>query len=349
MLSSISPASMRPMPSLQVGLGHQGLFPPTDTQMNRMNWIYTGSFLFSGWRPAYKYYNMWLSLLGALLCCVVMFIINWWAALITYAIELLLYVYVTVKKPGELCADAHALRGGVIIPPTWFSPGCLQMWTGVPPSRRWPMWVRSATLCLWWVSRIMSRTSGRLQKITCGHNSKISLYNSIHLAALVSDLGGCSLDLQAADLGTDGGSARQTSSTGSGELLHKELRPLSQLWSVCGEVNLKVQPSNPPKSLFKCLHFSQIWVKSHVGPFTARKQTHSQGHLYGFPPSGSEVWSPGRNERWHGEEPALAEEDQADGILHSRGLWGLQGGGWELAAGQCGNSRQVIAFYIFNL
>ncbi|XP_042347989.1 solute carrier family 12 member 1 [Plectropomus leopardus] len=52
-----------------------------------------------GWRPAYKYYNMWLSLLGALLCCVVMFVINWWAALLTYAIEILLYIYVTVKKP----------------------------------------------------------------------------------------------------------------------------------------------------------------------------------------------------------------------------------------------------------
>uniref|UniRef100_A0A8D0B0Q7 Solute carrier family 12 member 1 n=1 Tax=Sander lucioperca TaxID=283035 RepID=A0A8D0B0Q7_SANLU len=52
-----------------------------------------------GWRPAYKYYNMWLSLLGALLCCVVMFVINWWAALITYGIEILLYIYVKVKKP----------------------------------------------------------------------------------------------------------------------------------------------------------------------------------------------------------------------------------------------------------
>ncbi|XP_070785986.1 solute carrier family 12 member 1 isoform X2 [Enoplosus armatus] len=52
-----------------------------------------------GWRPAYKYYNMWLSLLGAVLCCVVMFVINWWAALLTYAIEILLYIYVTVKKP----------------------------------------------------------------------------------------------------------------------------------------------------------------------------------------------------------------------------------------------------------
>ncbi|KAL4613323.1 putative Na-K-2Cl cotransporter [Arapaima gigas] len=52
-----------------------------------------------GWRPAYKYYNMWLSLLGAVLCCAVMFVINWWAALLTYGIELFLYIYVTVKKP----------------------------------------------------------------------------------------------------------------------------------------------------------------------------------------------------------------------------------------------------------
>ncbi|KAJ7311014.1 hypothetical protein JRQ81_006610 [Phrynocephalus forsythii] len=52
-----------------------------------------------GWRPAFRYYNMWLSLFGAVLCCAVMFVINWWAALITYAIELFLYIYVTYKKP----------------------------------------------------------------------------------------------------------------------------------------------------------------------------------------------------------------------------------------------------------
>ncbi|KAK0139699.1 Solute carrier family 12 member 1 [Merluccius polli] len=52
-----------------------------------------------GWRPAYRFYNMWLSLVGAVLCCVVMFVINWWAALLTYGIEILLYIYVTVKKP----------------------------------------------------------------------------------------------------------------------------------------------------------------------------------------------------------------------------------------------------------
>ncbi|XP_029430922.1 solute carrier family 12 member 1 isoform X3 [Rhinatrema bivittatum] len=52
-----------------------------------------------GWRPAFKYYNMWVSLFGAVLCCGVMFVINWWAAVITYAIELFLYIYVTYKKP----------------------------------------------------------------------------------------------------------------------------------------------------------------------------------------------------------------------------------------------------------
>lgn len=71
-----------------------------------------------GWRPGYKYYNMWLSLLGALLCCVVMFIINWWAALLTYAIELLLYVYVTVKKPGQLHGLLPTLGCALTMPPT---------------------------------------------------------------------------------------------------------------------------------------------------------------------------------------------------------------------------------------
>ncbi|XP_063044430.1 solute carrier family 12 member 1 [Engraulis encrasicolus] len=53
-----------------------------------------------GWRPAYKYYNMWLSLFGAVLCCAVMFVINWWAALLTYGIEIILFIYVTyIRKP----------------------------------------------------------------------------------------------------------------------------------------------------------------------------------------------------------------------------------------------------------
>ncbi|XP_056275589.1 solute carrier family 12 member 2-like isoform X2 [Pseudoliparis swirei] len=52
-----------------------------------------------GWRPSFKYYNMWVSLAGAVLCCVVMFVINWWAALVTLLIVLALYIYVSYKKP----------------------------------------------------------------------------------------------------------------------------------------------------------------------------------------------------------------------------------------------------------
>lgn len=62
------------------------------------------SFLLLGWRPAYGIYNMWVSLFGAVLCCAVMFVINWWAAVITYVIEFFLYIYVTYKKPGKIGA-----------------------------------------------------------------------------------------------------------------------------------------------------------------------------------------------------------------------------------------------------
>ena len=55
-----------------------------------------------GWRPSFKYYSMWLSLVGALLCITVMFIINWWTALITFAVIVTLFVYVHYTKPGKL-------------------------------------------------------------------------------------------------------------------------------------------------------------------------------------------------------------------------------------------------------
>ena len=66
-----------------------------------------------GWRPAFRYYSMWMSLLGALLCIAVMFIMNWWTALITFVIVCAIFVYVHYSKPGEnytkyQCeADAH--------------------------------------------------------------------------------------------------------------------------------------------------------------------------------------------------------------------------------------------------
>lgn len=65
--------------------------------------------LTTGWRPSFKYYNMWVSLAGAVLCCVVMFVINWWAALVTLLIVLALYIYVSYKKPGENAMISHVI------------------------------------------------------------------------------------------------------------------------------------------------------------------------------------------------------------------------------------------------
>ena len=52
-----------------------------------------------GWRPAFKFYNKWVSLFAAILCLVIMFIISWWTALITIVLVLALYAYVWYKKP----------------------------------------------------------------------------------------------------------------------------------------------------------------------------------------------------------------------------------------------------------
>ena len=57
-----------------------------------------------GWRPAFKYYSMYIALIGAVLCLAMMFIILWWTALITFVCVAILYGYVHYKKPGmALC------------------------------------------------------------------------------------------------------------------------------------------------------------------------------------------------------------------------------------------------------
>ncbi|XP_066507081.1 solute carrier family 12 member 2 isoform X2 [Hoplias malabaricus] len=99
-----------------------------------------------GWRPSFKYYNMWVSLAGAMLCCVVMFVINWWAALLTNVIVLSLYIYVSYKKPDVNWGSStqaltyhqaltHSLQlCGVAEHVKTFRPQCLVM-TGAPNSR----------------------------------------------------------------------------------------------------------------------------------------------------------------------------------------------------------------------
>ncbi|KAG8010996.1 Solute carrier family 12 member 2 [Nibea albiflora] len=99
-----------------------------------------------GWRPSFKYYNMWVSLAGAILCCIVMFVINWWAALLTNVIVLGLFIYVSYKKPDVNWGSStqaltyhqaltHTLHlSGVEDHIKNFRPQCLVM-TGYPNSR----------------------------------------------------------------------------------------------------------------------------------------------------------------------------------------------------------------------
>ncbi len=54
-----------------------------------------------GWRPAFKLYNQWVALVGAVICLAIMFIIRWYYALITLAIVAALYKLLDFLKPGR--------------------------------------------------------------------------------------------------------------------------------------------------------------------------------------------------------------------------------------------------------
>ena len=56
-----------------------------------------------GWRPSFRYYSAWLSLLGSILCIAVMFVINWSTALVTIFLVAILYFYVHYRNPGLSC------------------------------------------------------------------------------------------------------------------------------------------------------------------------------------------------------------------------------------------------------
>ena len=45
---------------------------------------------------------MWMSLIGAVLCIIVMFIMSWETALVTMAVIAVLFFYVHYRKPGNL-------------------------------------------------------------------------------------------------------------------------------------------------------------------------------------------------------------------------------------------------------
>jgi len=51
------------------------------------------------WRPKFKHYNMWMSLVGCLLCVFVMFLMDWKTALATFVIIGILFYAIGKHKP----------------------------------------------------------------------------------------------------------------------------------------------------------------------------------------------------------------------------------------------------------
>uniref|UniRef100_A0A803TIN4 Solute carrier family 12 member 3 n=1 Tax=Anolis carolinensis TaxID=28377 RepID=A0A803TIN4_ANOCA len=52
-----------------------------------------------GWRPSFRYFSKWTALFGAIISVVIMFLLNWWSALIVVGIIFVSLAYVTYKKP----------------------------------------------------------------------------------------------------------------------------------------------------------------------------------------------------------------------------------------------------------
>ena len=52
-----------------------------------------------GWRPSFRFYNPWVSLLGTVLCMVAMFLISCWAALVAFVVGAALYILLALRPP----------------------------------------------------------------------------------------------------------------------------------------------------------------------------------------------------------------------------------------------------------
>ncbi|XP_053742807.1 solute carrier family 12 member 3 [Synchiropus splendidus] len=99
-----------------------------------------------GWRPTFRFYNKWLSLLCALCCLVIMFLLTWWAALIAFGVVFFLLLYTLYKRPAvnwgssvqassynialSHCVSLNQVQDHV----KNYRPQCLVL-TGVPSSR----------------------------------------------------------------------------------------------------------------------------------------------------------------------------------------------------------------------
>ncbi|XP_055351992.1 solute carrier family 12 member 2-like isoform X2 [Paramacrobiotus metropolitanus] len=53
-----------------------------------------------GWRPTFKYYNLWLSLATGIACLVIMFLIHWISAILSIALIVIVWICVYYLKPA---------------------------------------------------------------------------------------------------------------------------------------------------------------------------------------------------------------------------------------------------------
>ncbi|XP_055357606.1 LOW QUALITY PROTEIN: solute carrier family 12 member 3-like [Paramacrobiotus metropolitanus] len=52
-----------------------------------------------GWRPTFRYYNKWLSLVTSIACIVIMFALDWMSAIIAIGVAVILWVFVYYRDP----------------------------------------------------------------------------------------------------------------------------------------------------------------------------------------------------------------------------------------------------------
>lgn len=133
-----------------------------------------------GWRPAFKWYNPWVALLGTFLCVFAMFAMDWATALITMLLTGCLYLYIFYRKPeanwgssAQAQVFVNALKGVESLTDTAdhvknYRPKLIVL-TGNPATR--PPLVDFANLI-----------TKKLSLLICGH--VISEPGSVHLATL---------------------------------------------------------------------------------------------------------------------------------------------------------------------
>lgn len=64
-----------------------------------------------GWRPAFKFYNMWIALFGAIICIVIMFLLDWRYAVATLGIQFVLgsYIFFFSKTEANWGSSSQAM------------------------------------------------------------------------------------------------------------------------------------------------------------------------------------------------------------------------------------------------